>query len=362
MAVTGNKRQEELAKKQQPVQAAQPYTALAGVSQNTANNLGNYQAGYKAGQQVQNAQNIWNQIQAQKPGAYSSRYTGMLDNIMQQINNPKEFKYEFNGDNLFKGYADLYNQYAKQGMMDAMGNAAALTGGYGNSYAQAVGQQQYQQAMLPLYDKGLELYDRAYQGYRDKQNDLYNRYNLTASAEQSDYGRYRDLVGDWTNEEAQAYNRFMDAQNMDYREYSDALEYWTGLAQVENADYRNEQERQEAIRQYEQDYALRKAQFDEDKRRYDQEWAHQMALEAAAAEAGGGSGGGGGGNVYYTNGRYYAENGNTGVKEISEADALSGKYTLRTERNDMTGRGADADAAAKNAMAKILEEAKKYNR
>ena len=89
MAVTGIKKQEQVAKNQQPVQAAQPYTALAGVSQNTANNLGNYQAGYQAGQQVNQAQNVWNQIQAQKPGQYQSKYSGMLDNIMAQINNPE---------------------------------------------------------------------------------------------------------------------------------------------------------------------------------------------------------------------------------------------------------------------------------
>lgn len=357
MAVTGIKKQEQVAKNQQPVQAAHPYTALAGVSQNTANNLGNYQAGYQAGQQVNQAQNVWNQIQAQKPGQYQSKYSGMLDNIMAQINNPQEFKYEFNGDNLFKGYADLYNQYAKQGMMDAMGKAAALTGGYGNSYAQAVGQQQYQQNMLPLYDKGLELYDRAYQGYRDRQNDNYNRYNLLAAADQTDYGRYRDQVGDWQQEEQTAYGRYQDAQNMDYQQYQDMLNYWTGLAQIENADFRSEQERQEAIRQWQ-------AQFDESKRRYDQEWQHQLELEAAAAAAAeaaaaGGGNGGGGGNVYYTNGRYYKENGANGVREIPESEALNGKYTLRTERNDYTGRGADADAAAKNTINKMLEAAKK---
>ena len=60
-----------------------------------------------------------------------------------------------------------------------------------NQYPQ--GQQQYQQNMLPLYDKGLELYDRAYQGYRDQIGDQYNRYNLLAAADQSDYGSMERL-------------------------------------------------------------------------------------------------------------------------------------------------------------------------
>ena len=49
MAVTGNKKQEQVAKSTQPVQAAQPYTALAGVSQNTANNLGTIRPGTRRG-------------------------------------------------------------------------------------------------------------------------------------------------------------------------------------------------------------------------------------------------------------------------------------------------------------------------
>lgn len=354
MAVTGNKKQEQVAKQQQPVQSATPYTALAGVSQNTANNVGNYQAGYKAGQQVNQAQNVWNQIQAQKPGQYQSKYSGMLDNILQQINNPQEFKYEFNGDNLFKGYADLYNQYAKQGMMDTMGQAAALTGGYGNSYAQAAGQQQYQQAMLPLYDKGLELYDRAYQGYRDKIGDQYNQYNLLANADQTDYGRYRDTVGDWQTEENQAYNRYMDAQSMDYQQYQDALTYWTGIAQIENADFRSEQERQEAIRQWQ-------AQFDESKRRYDQEWEHQLALEAAAAEAAGGGGGGGGmGKAYETNGHFYTQNSDGTWREISKDQALGGNYLIADELNDkQTANGLGGHATGSNVVSMANNAASK---
>ena len=300
MAVINNKKQE---------QQVSPYTGMVGVSGNTAQQLAKAQTGYKAGDAVNAAQQTWQQIQNQKPGAYASRYTDVLNNILNQIQNPQEFKYEFNGDNLFKGYADLYNQYAKQGMMDAMGNAAALTGGYGNSYAQMVGQQQYQQNMLPLYEKGMELYDRAYQKYRDNQSDLYNQYGVISGQENTDYSRYRDLMGDWTNQEAQAYNRYQDAQNFDYTQYQNDLNYWTGLAQVENQAYQTEQQRLEAIRQYNQDFA-------ESKRRYDQEWEHQLALEAAAAaaeEAGGGPGRRSSslyyrsGNTYYKvdeNGRY----------------------------------------------------------
>ena len=256
MAVTTTyKRQEETARNTQPMKSSMPYNGMNGVSQNTANNLGNYQQGYQQGQQVSQAQQNLQKIQAQKPQGYNSKYQGALDNIMAQIQNPKEFKYEFNGDNLFKNYADLYTQKAKQASMDTMGMAAGLTGGYGNSYAQNVATQAYQQNLLPLYDKGMELSQQAYQRYQDQLGNQKDIYNMLQGADESAYGRYRDTVGDWQNEEQQAYNRMMDADEMDYARYRDALDYWNGLAQVENAAYNTEAERQEAIRQYDQDFA-----------------------------------------------------------------------------------------------------------
>ena len=263
MAVTTTyKRQEDTAKNTQQVQSTQPYQGMQGVSQNTSNNLGNYQAGYQQSDKVTQAQNTLQQVQSQKPQGYSSKYTPMMDSIMEQIQNPKDFKYEFNGDNVFNAYKDLYTQNAKQASMDAMGQAAGLTGGYGNSYGQAVATQQYQQNLLPLYEKGMQLRDAAYQKYRDDQNALKDRYGMLAGQEESDYGRYRDTVGDYQREEELAYNRAAQAEENDYNRYMQELEYWTGLAQVENADYRSEAERQEAIRQYEQDFAERQRQYD----------------------------------------------------------------------------------------------------
>ena len=271
MAVTTNyKKQEETAKNTQQVQSAQPYQGMNGVSKNTANNLGNYQQGYKQSEQVQQAQQNLQNVQAQKPQTYNSKYSAQLDSIMQQIQNPQKFSYEFNGDNLFKAYADQYHQNAKQASADVMGQAAALTGGYGNSYAQAAGNQAYQQQMLQLYDKGLDLYDRAYQNYQNQLGNQKDIYNMLQGADATDYGRYRDTVGDWQTEEEQAYNRLQNAQNFDYQDYQNALDYYTGLAQIENAAYNTEAQRQEAIRQYDQNYAENVRQYDTDNAyRYD---------------------------------------------------------------------------------------------
>lgn len=257
---------------------AKAYTGLAGVSQGTAQQVGQYQSGYQAGQSVQQAQQQLQGVQAQKPQGYTSKYGTQLDQILQEITNPEKFKYSFNDDELFRYYADLYTQKGKQAAMDVQGQAAGLTGGYGNSYGAMAGNQAYQQYLLGLYDKGMDLRDRAYQQYADERADKYNQYGALSQADQTDYGRYRDEVGDWQSERDYWTGRYDTESDRDYGRYQSERDYWTGLAQVEHADYRSEQERQEAIRQYEKDFAERQRQFDtqmaEQKRQFDEEFGY----------------------------------------------------------------------------------------
>ena len=264
-----------------PQQSTYPksgYQGLAGVNDNTAKQAANYQKGYTAGKAVTNAQKQMQNVQAQKPQTYNSKYSAQLDSILQQVTNPEKFKYDFNGDELFKSYADLYTQKGKQASLDSMGQAAALTGGYGNSYAQQAGNQQYQQYLLGLYDKGMDLYDRAYQRYLGEQDQQQNAYNMLANADQTDYGRYRDTVGDWQNELSYWTDMYNTESDRDYSRYGDQRDYWTQLAQVENADYRSEQERQEAIRQFNMNYQEGQRQFnenlDETRRQFDQKYEY----------------------------------------------------------------------------------------
>ena len=92
--------------------------------------------------------------------------------------NRGKFSYDLNGDALYKQYKDQYVNQGKQAMMDAMGQASAMTGGYGNSYAQTVGQQTYQGYLQGLNDKIPELYQLAYDRHEQEGQDLLTRYGL----------------------------------------------------------------------------------------------------------------------------------------------------------------------------------------
>jgi len=262
MAVTNT--QNYYNQQKQKVQQAQPYNGLAGVSQNTAQQLGQLQQGYAPSEQVMQAQQKLQQVQNQKPGQFQSKYTPQLDSILEQIQNPQEFKYEFEGDNLFKAYRDMYTQMGKQASLDAQGQAAGLTGGYGNSYGQQVGQQAYQQNLIPLYDRGMDLRDRAYGEYRDMMGDKQTAYQLMSDRENAEYGRYRDTVSDWQTAEQQAYDRYKEMGESDFNKYQVMLNYYQGLAELENKDFRDEQARQETIRQFNETMAENIREFDEE--------------------------------------------------------------------------------------------------
>lgn len=126
----------------------------------------------------------------------------------------------------------LAQEYARDAMKNQMAESAALSGGYGNSYAAAAGQQVYDDYMeKAAYD----LEDRAYSRFQDAQAERYNRLGLLrdldetaysrAQAERSDqYQRERDALSDARYDDETEYSRLRDAlSDARYdREYADS--------------------------------------------------------------------------------------------------------------------------------------------
>lgn len=139
---------------------------------------------------------------AAKPGDYQSKYQPAIDKAMEAIADRKPFQYNVNTDALYKQYRDRYVNMGKQAMQGAMGQAAALTGGYGSSYSQNAGQQAYDQYMTALTDKIPELYQLAMQKYeRDAQAEK-DKYSLYRDADNTDYSRWNDKLTQWSSDRA----------------------------------------------------------------------------------------------------------------------------------------------------------------
>ena len=169
------------------------------------------------------------------------------DKAMNDILNREDFSYDLNGDALYQQYKDNYITQGKMAMMDTMGQAAALTGGYGSSYAQTVGQQAYQGHLQNLNNVIPELYQMALDRYNSEGDRLATNYNLLKTDRDTAYNEYSTqyntnlnrLTSDrdyYSNDYNNVYNRDYGAWN-DNRTY-DTSQYWNEY----NTGYQAEQD------------------------------------------------------------------------------------------------------------------------
>ena len=173
-----------------------------------------------------------------------------LDDMYQQIMNREDFSFDVNEEAMYRQYADQYARGGELAMMDTMGQAQAMTGGYGNSYAQSVGQQTYQNYMQGMNDVIPDLYQMALDRYLMEGDRMMQQYQLMADRE---------------------------AMAADQRRYDQQWE----------AEQKRMEEEQ---RRYDQEW-------EENMRRYNQEWAAaHPELVGGGTGSSGGSGGSGSGN------------------------------------------------------------------
>lgn len=203
---------------------------------------------------VNQAYALLQQQQANKPGSYSPVWQDEADAYLSQYQNRDDFSYDVNSDALYQQYKDNYIQQGQLAMMDAMGQAAAMTGGYGNSYAQTVGQQTYNQYLSQLNDIVPELYQMAHDRYTQEGQELLDMYDLYMNREALEYSKYQDNLDNWYQETDRLtdnyntlydreYNEYLDEKSTAYNDYVTGREeayndYWNNI----NMDYQKERD------------------------------------------------------------------------------------------------------------------------
>ena len=224
------------------------------------------------------------EIENNKPDDYSSKYQGTIDNIINGILNRESFKTDdvYNSD-LYKTYRDQYIQQGQKAMRDTMGAAQAATGGYGSTYAQAAGQQAYDNYLSQLGDKTLDIYDRVYNQYLNEGQEMYNKLNAVNNQDNIDYSRYRDSVNDYYNDLNYYAGRYDNSYNQDFGEYQ------TDLSAKQWAEQYAYQKTQDALAQ--QNW---QTQFDYQKQQdaLQLELQRQQLAASLAKKASGGASGG----------------------------------------------------------------------
>lgn len=242
---------------------------------------------YKESTAVANARAAMQQQERNRVADWTGgAYGDSMKQALDKITNRQAFTYDLNGDALYQQYRDQYVNLGKMAMQDATGQAAALTGGYGNSYASTVGNQAYQGYLQQLNDRIPELYNLALSKYEMEGNQLKDQYAILADRYNTDYGEYRDKLSDWNTEMARLTDAYNNERNYDRSTFeSDRSYYNDAYNQAYNRDYGAYTDAyNRAFAQYQQQVADEQwqKQYDENIRQYNDKMAYQRERDAIA--------------------------------------------------------------------------------
>lgn len=251
-------------------------------------------------QAITDAWNYTNGLLEQLTSGRTS-YTDQIKDLMNQIQNRDKFSYDVDNDVLFQQYLASSMASGKTAMQDTMGQASALTGGYGSTYATSAANQQYNAYIQDAYNNLPEYYQMALNTYQMEGQDMYNQlamlndadateyqrmynswqanFNNTQSMYDRAYGEFQDSIGNaynsanlQLNEHSQifdqAYNTYVavsdNAQQMyqnEYNKWADEVNNAYKYAQMANSDYWNTANFNEGVRQYNTSLVQRQNEF-----------------------------------------------------------------------------------------------------
>ena len=195
---------------------------------------------------------------------YGASYDQQLEELYDKIVNREDFSYDLNADALYEQYQQKFTALGDQAMQDTMGQAAALTGGYGSSYAQNAGQQAYNQYLTQLNDIVPDLYTQAYGRYQDEGQALLNQYGMLGDRAQDEYGKHMD-----------AYNQWLTQLQMSREDVDTAYDRgYTDFINAQQMAYQQDQANR-AYAQWQQEMAAQQ-------QRWEQEMAYQRERDAIA--------------------------------------------------------------------------------
>lgn len=138
---------------------------------------------------------------------FTSSYDGVISRLYDEIVSRPAFQYDPLGDPLYRSYRTQMLTGGSRAMRDTVGEASALTGGYGSTYAQSLGQQQYAQYLERLGQVMPELYEAAYKRYRDGGEDLWTQLSAAKGLADSEVGRKQERFSMAADLEKQRYER-----------------------------------------------------------------------------------------------------------------------------------------------------------
>jgi len=144
---------------------------------------------------------------------YESQYDDDISSMLDSILNRPDFSYDPNTDPLYSQYKKAYNREGDRATADALGTAAAATGGIPSSYATAAAAQAGNYYASQLTDKIPELYELAYNKYLSDYNMDLTSLDALQAAEQANYAKYLNSLNQWNTDREFNYGQLLDEIN-----------------------------------------------------------------------------------------------------------------------------------------------------
>lgn len=223
-----------------------------------------------------------------------TKWTDKYEEAMNNYLNREDFEYDVDQDPLFQQALASAMNSGKSAMQDTIGQASALTGGYGSTYATSAGNQAYNAFIEDAYNNLPEYYNMALQAYQAEGQEMYNQVAMLGEADANEFQReytewqasfenanqiWNKEFSTWEAETNQAYNsaniqlqeygqKAENAYNLynmassqyeskyakEYQEWADMVTQMGEIANTQNADYWSKTNFDESVRQYEKNY------------------------------------------------------------------------------------------------------------
>lgn len=153
-------------------------------------------------------------------------YTDQIDSLMSEIISKDKFEYDADSDALFQQALASAMFSGKTAMQDTIGQASALTGGYGSTYATTAGNHAYNAYIQDAYASIPDYYQLALEAYQMEGQEMYDQLAMLSNADATEYGR---LYDSWNANFANAQNMY----NQEYGAWQDSVSNALNMANLQ---------------------------------------------------------------------------------------------------------------------------------
>lgn len=161
---------------------------------------------------------------------YTNKYAGQIAGALDKVVNPQAFSYDPNTDPSYGAYAKAYRREGERASADALGQAAAMTGGLPSSYAATAAAQAGNYYAAQMADRIPELEQMAYARYQNDYAMKQAALDALMGVEAADYAKYQGDLAQYNTDRNFSYNQYLD-------EYNRIAQDLATVREMEQSDY-----------------------------------------------------------------------------------------------------------------------------